>query len=88
MEAASSGLPFVIVNDNAFEGMVKNNVNGLMLPLKKEEFVEKILTLVQNKSLREEFGRESKVLIKKNFDPDKLTKEFINFYKKAINEKN
>lgn len=80
LEAASSGLPLVLVDDAAFNNMINNGKNGYVLPLKEEEFVEKISVLFNDNKLRKRFGRHSRKLISEKFEQDVIVKKLVDFY--------
>lgn len=80
LEAAAAGLPFVVVEDASYQNIVENGKNGFLTSAKQTEFAKKVLELINNKALREQFGKESKRQIKDHFDPDKVVTELISLY--------
>lgn len=63
-EAAAAGLP-LLVSDNAGAGeeLVITNVNGARLPLVESQWVEALIPLLQNATLREQFGEASRAIV-------------------------
>lgn len=61
-EAMSAGLPVVAFDCVAGPSdLIINNVNGYLIPLNDEElFVQKLQYLIDNQSIREEFGKKAK----------------------------
>lgn len=86
LEASASGIPLVINNDEAFEGMVKDSENGFILPLNISKFSEKILYLLQNKNIRVKMGKKASVIAAKNFEASKITKDLIQVYSKILSK--
>lgn len=84
LEAASSGLPLVVVNDLAFEGIIENNVNGYSLPLSISEFSKAILQLLSDQTLREKMGAASYEIASKNFNGADITADLIALYETAF----
>lgn len=84
LEAATSGLPFVVVDDLAFDNLVKEGVNGYRSPLKKEVFARKIAELLGNEQKRKEFGLASSKIAAENFQDEKLTNELVSYYDKIL----
>ncbi len=80
LEAATSGLPFVVVDDAAFDNVVKEDVNGYKSPLKKDVFAHKIIDLLGNEQKRIEFGLASSKIAAENFQAEKLTNELVSYY--------
>lgn len=80
IEAAASGLPLVVAQDKAYEGIVVNGRNGFVLPLNQKVFAKKILQLLEKPNLSERLGKNSKILLKEAFDPKLLISKIIKFY--------
>ncbi len=83
-EAAASGLPLVVVKDDAFVGAIEEGVNGFETPMKEEYFAEKVLELLQDEKKRVDFGKQSRILISTNFDPKKIIQQLLDIYQEAI----
>ena len=81
MEGASCGLPIVSTNFDGQHIIVKNGRTGYLVPIRTPKLLaEKILTLVQNKRLREQFGAEARAHILKNFSIERYTKKVQDVY--------
>lgn len=83
-EAASCGLPLVVVEDEAFAGAVQDFVNGYAVAMKTPVFSRKLLSLIENPRKRQEFGAASQKLIKENFDPDEIVSRLAKVYEQAV----
>lgn len=86
MEAASCQLPLVVADDEAYLGIVIDNKNGYLLPLKEEAFVKKILFLLRNPDSAKKMGKNSSLQVKNNFNERLLRRKLIYFYEKTIRE--
>lgn len=86
IEAGASGLPLVVADDPAFSDVVFDGENGYLLPLKYNDFIEKVNYLLKNKKIREEFGERSKQIIKRNFQAEKITNQVVELYESAIGD--
>lgn len=84
LEAAASGLPFVVVKDGAYKGMVIDNENGFMVSESTSLFAQKVIELLEDKEKRETFGKRSKELVKENFDPKHVAEDMIYLYQEAL----
>ena len=84
IEAAASGLPLIVAEDQAYEGLVINNKNGFVLSLNQEEFAEKIVRLLKNPDLAKKMGQNSKALVKTTLDSKLLINKLVRFYENTI----
>ncbi|MEK7605893.1 MAG: glycosyltransferase [Patescibacteria group bacterium] len=80
LEAASSGLPFVVVKDGAYKHIIKTDVNGYQVPLNASAFAQKVLYLLDNATVRDKFGAASKRIISENFKPKKVAEDMVAVY--------
>lgn len=83
LEAATAGLPLLIVEDLAFQGMVQNNKNGFILPLDQKQFADKIIQLLNKPKLLEKFKKNSPKIAEKSFGSKLITSRLISFYKET-----
>lgn len=65
IEAIASGLPLVVVKDEAFEGMVDNDQNGYLTPLDLQVYADTITDLLADHEKLERFGKHSTELSEK-----------------------
>lgn len=87
VEAAASGLPFVVVKDGAFEYSIINGKNGYTTSPNTTQFAQKVISLINNPEQRKIFGKTSRELIKRNLEPKKLTRDLVELYEDALLEK-
>jgi len=78
MEAMVAGLPIIAtdVGDNNF--LVKNGFNGYLVPLGDiEEIALKLEVLVRSEELRKTFGNNSNILVRDDFNEEKLLTSYL-----------
>ncbi len=83
MEAMVAGLPVIAtdVGDNRY--LIKDGFNGFLVGLRNvDEIVEKLGLLVKSEVRRNEFGINSRSLIKKEFNEDKLLSNYLDIIHK------
>lgn len=86
MEAMASGLPIVAANGGALPELVKDNENGFLVnPFSKEEFAQKIITLLKDNNLRKRMGRKSLELIE-NHSIENTYKKLEELYTEIIRQ--
>lgn len=86
LEAAASGLPFVVIKDDSYIGVIENNINGFICSQNKEEFAGAIVRLLSNKLLAKKFGANSEKIVKKNFTMKVVVRQLIAYYKKIMSD--
>ena len=87
MESMSYGLPIVSSNIVGTVDLVENNYNGFLCEINDLDcYVKKILSLLDDKKLRETFIENSVEKINKNFDWKNNIKKYKRFYKKINNK--
>ena len=85
LEAMSYGLPIVCSDIYSFQDIVKNRVNGFLLPAKDPvAFAGALEKLIKNEDLRMKMGRESYKIVKEKFDWNVLIKKYISEYEKVL----
>jgi len=63
-EALASGVPVVAIDDQAFES-IEDSKNGFLVKNNKEEFALKVISILENKKLRETLSQNAKKYIEK-----------------------
>ena len=86
IEAMACGLPVVVSCVGGIPEIVKNNVNGFLVPPRnKEKLAQNLELLINNRELREKFGKKSFEAIDEEFNINKKIDKFIKLYKSIIN---
>ncbi|MBW2978257.1 glycosyltransferase [Candidatus Woesearchaeota archaeon] len=84
LEAMACGLPIIGVNVLAIPIIVKHNKNGFVAPPHNErQLADYTIKLLENKNLREKFGKESLKIVKK-YSLDNIINELERIYKRLI----
>ena len=85
LEAASCGKPIITTDVPGCREIVKNEINGLLVPPKdSHELMKAMKKLILNKSLRISMGKKGRETIKKKFSNLKASKDLIDLYKNGI----
>jgi glycosyltransferase involved in cell wall biosynthesis len=86
IEAMNYCLPIISSDAGGCREMVRDNETGYIIPIhNKEIFVEKVRELIENKTKREQFARNA-FARSKQYDIEEKVTEFINLYKKLLQE--
>jgi glycosyltransferase EpsD len=81
IEAMALGNPIVATDVRGNNDLVKNNVNGYLIPLNNSELMaEKINNLIENPNLVEQFGKESLKQVNQ-YAVDAVLEKMVDIYK-------
>ncbi len=81
LEAGAMEKPLITTNVPGCKEVVKNNENGFLIePKNSQQLAEKIEILINNKNLREKFGKKSREIVEKEFNVEKIVREIIESY--------
>lgn len=83
IEAIASGLPFVAVRDEAFEGMLEDGLNGYEVPLDVKTYADVLADLLPDRQRLERFGQHSLSLSEK-YSIEAQVKALEKLYMEAI----
>ena len=85
LEAAAAGCAIVTTNTVGCRDSIEPNVTGLLVPIRSSEELKKaLLLLMQNRFLRENFGKSGRELAIKKFGIDIVVKETLAIYKDIL----
>ena len=85
LEAGAMGKPLITTNAPGCREVVKDGYDGFLVPIKDvNALTEKIKILIENKELREKFGKNSREFIKKEFDVKIVVKKYLQVYHNLI----
>lgn len=83
LEAAASGLPLIASDIPGNRLVVKDMLNGILIPLKNSQALAQAISQILNeKSNRIKMGQESRLLVEKKFSLEVVLEEFRNLYHK------
>jgi len=81
LEAAATGMPLIATDAPGCREIVKNNVNGFLVPQKDyESLAEKIRLLISDQTMCEKMGIESSKIVTQGFSEEKVVKETLSVY--------
>ncbi len=85
MEAMSSGCAVIGTDIGGIPSLIKNSHNGILVPQKdSKELAKAVIMLLRNRKKAETIGKNASNFIRRNYSWDKVGKEFIKIYEKAI----
>lgn len=83
LEAMYFGKALVATNTGGFIDQIKNNRNGILVPVKNErKTAEAIVNLLKDDKLRKNMATSSKMRYRKLFAPRKVMRKYLMLYKK------
>jgi len=83
MEAMAMSLPVLALNAVALPELVKQDINGFLFELNKDDLAEKMLNIIIDKNKLKEIGKQSRILIQKHSQQE-IIKRFEKLYKDII----
>lgn len=87
IEAASCGRPIVTTDSPGCREIVKDGVNGFLVPIKNAQAVaERLKELINSPELRKEMGINGRKMVQKEFSLDKVNQETLHVYKELLSE--
>jgi glycosyltransferase involved in cell wall biosynthesis len=85
LEAAACGLPMVATDVPGCREVVSNGVNGLLVPPLDSKLVAgAIIELLGNRERREAMGKRSRAIACEHFSQDRVIRETMGVYAKAL----
>jgi len=87
LEAASLAKPIVTTDAVGCKEVVEDSINGFLVPIKESYILsKKIEALIENKELRDKFGKASRVKAEVEFDVNVVIKKYLQVYKDTITQ--
>lgn len=81
LEASSMGKPIVTTNNTGCREVVDDGINGFLVPVKDgKELAEKIKILVEDETMRREFGKASRKKAVEEFDVKVVVEQYLRLY--------
>lgn len=85
IEAASCGLPIVTTDWPGCREIVRDRVNGLLVPIKDvDALVEALRTLIADPQLREEMGKRGREMVVANFSLSSVIEKTLALYRELL----
>ena len=86
LEAAACGLPLVATDVPGCREVVSNKVNGLLVPPRdSRRLAEAIVELLEDRERRDTMGKRSRAMACELFSQDRIVRETMDVYVKALN---
>jgi len=80
LEAMAAGLPIIVTDIAGSRDIVKNGVNGLIIPPSNPEVLaEKIIELLENDKLRDSISQNVKIESQK-YEWEVIARKYVNVY--------
>lgn len=74
LESMAAGIPTVATNVGGNPELVKDQVNGILIPVKSPEHLAQAMRVILDDSqLAHRFGRQARIMAKENFSLEKMT---------------
>lgn len=83
-EALASGLPCVVVDDPAFEDVVRGGFNGLFAKSDPADFSDKMIKLLENPGLRKELSQIASKFAHEHFSVEQQVEGHLKVYQEAM----
>lgn len=81
LEALSCGTPVVASDVGGIGELVKNDLNGLLVPSNDpKKLADALRILLNNKELRQKYGKNGRQIVEEFFSWDSIAKQLINIY--------
>lgn len=85
IEAAAIGRPIVTTDSIGCKDTVEEGYNGYLVPIKNSELLaERLKALIDNPSLQQEMGRNSRRLAERDFDLEFVIKKHLEIYEHLL----
>lgn len=85
IEAAACGKPIVTTDTPGCREIVKNNINGLLVPVRNAKAVAFALReLLESNELRTQMGKKGRELVVREFTVDKVNDSTLNLYESML----
>jgi len=85
LEAGALQKAIVTTFNRGCKDVVNDNINGFLVPIKDyKALAERIEILIENKDLREEFGKKIREKIIKEFSVKKVVNEYLKVYEEIL----
>ena len=83
LEALSSGKPMVVTKTGGMPEIIKDGINGFIIPVKDfESLASRINCLLGNKELRERLGHTGRQMVEQQYTKEIVTENTLRLYKK------
>ena len=89
IEATAIGRPIITTNSIGCKDTVEDGINGFLIPVKDSHaLAEKLKILIEDSTLRQRMGRESRRIAEREFSLDVVVKQHLEVYQSLLCNKN
>lgn len=88
IEALASGKPVISTKVGGVEDIIDDGVNGFLCEIDLNDFSQKLLTLLTNAEIREQFSRNSNKNVVQQFGYNRLVNDVETLYHKSLKKRN
>ncbi len=87
MEMLAMGIPVVATSSGETSTLVKNGFNGFLIDLDNMDmFCDKLSSVIENKELREQMGKNAHQFIRDNFSRDNMISDYEKTYRYLLSD--
>lgn len=85
IEASAIGRPIITTNSVGCKDVVKDGVNGFLIPVKDSNaLADKLKILIENKELRVQFGKNSRLIAERDFSIENVIEKHLATYSELL----
>ena len=85
LEALSSAKPMVVTETGGMPEIIKDGVNGFVVPIKDyEALASRVMQLLSDDQLRDRFGYTGRQMVEQNYTKEAVTNNTLNVYRELI----
>jgi len=85
LEALSSGKPMVVTETGGMPEIIKDGINGFVIPIKDfEALASRTIQLFANNDLRERLGYTGRQMVEQNFTKEIVTRKTLDIYRNLM----
>lgn len=85
LEAMSMARPMIVTNMGGMPEVIKDGINGFVVPVRDfEAIAAKVCQLLEDKKLKRRFGYTGRQIVESQYTKEKVTRETLAIYDKAL----
>jgi hypothetical protein len=85
LEAGASKRPIIVTNSGGMPEIIKDGINGFVIPIKDfEALAAKITLLLENMRLRRRLGYTAREIVESQYNKERVVKDIISLYEKTL----
>lgn len=85
LEALASGKPMVVTNSGGMPEIIKDNINGFVVPVRDHErLATRIISLLTDDELRNRLGNTGRCMVEKDYTKERMAEDVLRVYEKVL----